>query len=155
MASGAVVISDMSNFTFGHAAKVDLMTAKHSKVIMEEGYAGRTASIHFVHCNSIVDSVIKLIKSVLKPKLSERVQSHKNFEELWNFIPKEYLPSDFGGDLKSYQSILDDWKKVLIEFEPHFQKLNSQKVNEQLRPKTLYSEQFIDLQGNFRQLAVD
>lgn len=49
----------------------------------------------------MVDTLITLLKQVFSAKLAERIHLHKSPETLADYIPKEILSSDYGGQEKS------------------------------------------------------
>lgn len=46
----------------------------------------------------MVDALVTLFKQVLSTKLGDRIHVHKSIDTLYDSVPKEILPVEFGGD---------------------------------------------------------
>lgn len=49
--------------------------------------------------------ILGILKTLLKPKLFERLHLHDSYESLHKLVPKELLPANVGGDLPDIQKI--------------------------------------------------
>lgn len=58
-------------------------------------------NIHLCGAPGFLQHLFKIAKSFVKPKIMDRVMFHESVEELHKYIPKKYLPSDFGGEMPS------------------------------------------------------
>ena len=66
----------------------------------------RLKSLHFLTTSKAVDILIGLIKQVVSPKIGDRIKVHKSIEGVCDdFLPKEMLPSDYGGKEKSIDEL--------------------------------------------------
>lgn len=127
---------------------------------------------------------IQTIKLMMKKKLQLKFQIHKTLESLYDFIPIEYLPSDYNGTQKSCREISSKidkyiflyftlWQKKYLKIYPFVvqwaEALRSQemtdwffeqdkyKSDETQRPKnnSLDSNNFVGVHGTFRKLNID
>lgn len=56
--------------------------------------------------SSIIETAFNVFKSFMKKKLQERIFIHgSDYTKLYEHVPKELLPSDYGGDLPSADEI--------------------------------------------------
>lgn len=53
--------------------------------------------VHIMTKVKVFDIIIRIAKSVLSAKISERLHVHNSVEELYEFVPREMLPVEYGG----------------------------------------------------------
>lgn len=66
----------------------------------------RLKGIYFITTSRLIDTLITVLKQVLKPKIVGRIRVFKSWDEIYDIIGKDIIPVDFGGDEKSEQEIL-------------------------------------------------
>lgn len=116
----------------------------------------RVQSIHLVGMPSSIDQIIRITKAFLPRKIFGRINSHKSFEELHEHVPREYLPSDFGGSQKSINELYDEWCEHIEESEDFFQRQLSMKSTEKFELDPEQRDMFgIGAEGSFKTLSVD
>lgn len=77
-------------------------------------------------------------------------------ETLYEFIDREMLPTEYGGDAGSIQDLHDQWMKKLEEYGPWFKEQEAIKADESKRPgKQLNYEDLFGMEGSFKQLTID
>lgn len=62
-------------------------------------------AIHIISPSKVVESLVTIIKQVLTPKVANRINVHKNVEDLQKILPKSVLPKDYGGEDKTINEI--------------------------------------------------
>jgi hypothetical protein len=81
---------------------------------------------------------------------------HSNVETLYEYVPKELLPAEYGGAVGPIQDIIDHWTRKLIEYRQFFADEDKLGTNEQLRPgKPKNASTLFGIDGTFRKLNVD
>ncbi|KAJ8868674.1 hypothetical protein PR048_030213 [Dryococelus australis] len=85
---------------------------------------------------------------------------HSQTETLYEYIPKDILPKEYGGNAVSMKEISDHWMKKLVKYRSWFQEEEVRsKADESKRPMKsngFLSEMCVnDMQGSFRQLSID
>lgn len=65
----------------------------------------RLKGLHVISQSKLVDGLLKLIKQVLSPKLADRIIVHKSYEGIHEFVPKVILPTDYGGEERSMETL--------------------------------------------------
>lgn len=53
--------------------------------------------VHVVNVSPFIDTIIGWVKPFLKEKIKNRIYVHSNLETLYEYIPKEVLPEEYGG----------------------------------------------------------
>ncbi|XP_057659647.1 retinol-binding protein pinta-like isoform X1 [Diorhabda carinulata] len=155
LSMGDVLIIDLQDVTMGHFVKVTPQHIRKANLILENVYSTRLKQIHLVYPSPCIDMLVTLLKSVLKPKLFARIQVHPSAESLLKQIPADILTKDYGGNEPSLDHFQELWKQKLHQYSDRFDKLDSMKVNEKLRPAPLKNDDVLGYYGNFKSLNID
>ncbi|CAG9770309.1 unnamed protein product [Ceutorhynchus assimilis] len=116
----------------------------------------RIHSIHFINLTNFVDHLMRLLKNLLPAKLLSKIHIHKSHDTLTEFIPKEFLPSDYKGTAKSLDEFYEEWCEEIEKQEEIFIKLLSIKSTEKIELDPMQSEMFgCGVEGSFKKLALD
>lgn len=76
-------------------------------------------------------------------------------EELYKWIPKRLLPTEYGGEAGPIQNIIDEWEKKLLANVEYFKEEETFGTDEKKRvgsPKN--AETLFGVDGSFRKLDV-
>ncbi|CAH2093980.1 unnamed protein product [Euphydryas editha] len=139
------------------AKAINFVHFRQCMSITMEGYKMRIKEFHFITPSKAIDTLVTMFKQVLSPKLSQRIHVHKNLDTLYEYVPKEICPKDFGGNEKSIKEPNDNLMDVLTskEFTKYFNESISKKTNEEYRSVYEFNEQCMDMPGSFRRLTLD
>ncbi|XP_046737799.1 alpha-tocopherol transfer protein-like isoform X2 [Diprion similis] len=154
--AGDVYILDATVATPTHFAKFTPAILKKFLTCVQEAYPVKLKEIHVVNISPLVDTIVNFVKPFLKEKIRNRIFVHSNFKTLYDHVPKEILPSEYGGDAGPIQPIHEAWIKKLEDYGPWFAAQEAIKTNEALRPgKPKTQDDLFGLDGSFRQLVID
>ena len=154
--AGDVYILDASVATPSHFAKFTPAIVKKFLICVQEAYPVKLKEVHVVNVSPLVDTIVNFVKPFLKEKIRNRIFMHSDLNTLYEYIPKEILPTEYGGDAGPIQAIHETWIKKLEEYGPWFAEQEAVKTNEALRPgKPKTHDDLFGLDGTFRQLAID
>ncbi|XP_031839005.1 alpha-tocopherol transfer protein-like isoform X2 [Nomia melanderi] len=154
--AGDVYILDASVATPSHFAKFTPTIVKKFLVCVQEAYPVKVKEVHVVNVSPIVDTIVNFVKPFLKEKIRNRIFMHSDLKTLYDYIPREILPTEYGGDAGPIQAIHDTWMEKLEEYGPWFAEQEAVKANEALRPgKPKTQDELFGLDGSFRQLTID
>lgn len=95
---GANILFDMSGFSMKNA---DLTAVRFLAKQFEANYPESLSSIWIHKAPWIFNAVWKIIKGWLDPVVALKIHFTKTTKDLEQFVPREYIPKDLGGD--------DDW----------------------------------------------
>nr|CAH7728416.1 unnamed protein product [Callosobruchus chinensis] len=116
----------------------------------------RLKGLHFLNAPPIMDKVMFLVKNFLPTKFFNKVHVHKNADTLYKFIPKECLPENYGGALRSLEQLHEDWCKASESQEEFFEKLLTVKCEGDLsHMKRQDNDCGFGTDGSFKKLAID
>ncbi|KAK9892802.1 hypothetical protein WA026_021994 [Henosepilachna vigintioctopunctata] len=116
----------------------------------------RVHHIHIINAPPIYDKIFFLLKSFLPAKFVDKVLNHASLEELHKHVPKDYLPSDYGGTEKSMKEMQELWSKELEANDSVLRDFRNLKV----KSITQHSRQILDdmgmgVEGSFKTLTID
>lgn len=152
-----IILIDLHNLTMGHVLKYTLPMLKRIEVLTVKAYRARVKGIHFINAPTFVDTTIQLFKTLLKPKLANRVHVHrKDSNTLLDFVSTKILPKEYGGNAGSIHELWDGWKKKIENYRTWFLEQENMRADGSKRPgKAFNSSELFGFEGTFRQLTVD
>ncbi|XP_030031263.1 uncharacterized protein LOC115448099 [Manduca sexta] len=152
---GFIAIADFHAINIvSFLSEVNISDLRQMVTLIMEGYQMRVKAIHLVTESTTIDLLVKLFKQLFSQKIGQRIHTHKSIDTLYDYVPREILPSDFGGEEKSLEELFDHTLEVLGS-EENMQDLMEMRratVVEKMRPKGFEDYGMI---GTFRSLSVD
>nr|XP_021196943.2 uncharacterized protein LOC110381072 [Helicoverpa armigera] len=137
--------------------KINVMDLRSALAVLIEGYALRIKAIYVVSTSKAIDAFVTLLKQVVSHKVSDRIYVLKTVEAIHEYVPKEFLPKDYGGDQMTLKEADENWKRVLSEKEnvSYFRRMFAARTNENYRLTAAYNDEVLGMPGSFRTLNVD
>lgn len=115
-ANGFVVVVDWTEFSFRQSTNLKPGVLKLMIEGLQDCFPARFKGIHFIGQPWFVNAALTVIKPFLKDKMKERIYVHgNNLSTLHDYLPKDILPAEMGGELPSYNPHL--WLKNVIVSE--------------------------------------
>ncbi|XP_039752136.1 alpha-tocopherol transfer protein-like [Pararge aegeria] len=156
--NGILTVFDYRGTNIFEMVKCLNVTEMHQilKIIMD-GFGMRIKGIHFISTSKAIETFITLFKQVLSAKVAERIQVHQNIDSLYDYIPKEIMPRDYGGQEKTVSELSRDMSAVLSTENnlKYFKEMQCACTNENYRREDKFNDQYMGTPGSFRKLAVD
>ncbi|RZC33655.1 CRAL TRIO domain containing protein [Asbolus verrucosus] len=152
---GDVFVLDMDGLTMAYLIKLTPMFIVKVMAIYEKVYSIPIKSVYVINSHPFIKKILSILKTVLKPKLFQKIYICKDMRLLHENFPKEMLPQEYGGEEKSCEALQELIKVKLHEYKDRFDQLDETKVNERLRPEKLKSDEILGFYGNFKKLNVD
>ncbi|CAH0696573.1 unnamed protein product [Spodoptera exigua] len=156
--AGFQIILDYSQINIlSFVTKINPIELRQIVTLMTEGYGCRIKGIHVISSSKMVDTLISMLKQVFSAKLGDRIHLHKTADTLSDFIPKEIMPSDYGGKEKSLLELNKEWVEVVDskEFQEYMNIMNKANTIESCRQSSKFTENYVGMPGSFRALSVD
>ena len=80
---------------------------------LQEGFGMRLKGIHILSESKMVDSLTKIFKQMFSAKIGGRIYVHKTLDTLYEHVPREILPVEYGGQEKSIKKLSSKFHKIL------------------------------------------
>ncbi|KAJ0173134.1 hypothetical protein K1T71_011310 [Dendrolimus kikuchii] len=148
---GFISVHDLRNVNIvDFVAAANLIDARDCFAVSFQGYSMRIKEIHIISESKAVDILVAVVKKLISRKLLDRIHVLKTVAELHNYVPKEILPADFGGNEKQFAELCDDWVNVLSEDKnvKYFKHMRQAGTNESLRQVSTFNEEYMDKPGD-------
>jgi len=154
---GIVSVQDMTGMSASILGAFSPSFAKKALACWQDCIPIRVQGFHCIGLPSFFDVLFNIFKTFMKDKLRRRVFVHSGkMEELYNHIPRDILPEEYGGTAGPIQDLIDYWKNEVTKAKPELLKSNSYGVDENRRPgKPKTAEDLFGTDGSFRKLEVD
>ncbi|XP_063388723.1 uncharacterized protein LOC134674547 [Cydia fagiglandana] len=122
-----------------------------------ECYGFRIAGIFIISTSMMIDAFVKILKQIVSDKIGQRISVLKTVTSLHQFLPKELLPEDFGGEQKSLCEIYDEMNEEMSteKHVAHMKEMRLACTNEKLRQSGRFDEEYLGMPGSFKLLSVD
>ncbi|KAJ0173130.1 hypothetical protein K1T71_011306 [Dendrolimus kikuchii] len=155
---GVILISDFTKIDIVSGMKaINVIEIRQVLTVFLEGFSVRVKAVHLISPSTAIDLLATFLKSLLKKKVADRFHVHKSMEELHQFVPKELLPADFGGDQKPLKEFFTDWIDLLSSEKTRalIEDIRNNKTDEKYRDAVQFNEQYMGMAGSFRTFTVD
>ncbi|KAM3959038.1 uncharacterized protein ACR2FA_006879 [Aphomia sociella] len=152
--AGFRCIMDLEGATMTHFLKMSPTEMKKGSVLSQDAMPIRMKGFHYLNTPPGFETVFNFVKGLLNEKNRSRLYVHnKNYDELYKTIPKECLPTEYGGKGGTIKEILDHWRAKVQEYDSWLKEDEKYGVDESKRPgKPKTSEDLFGVEGSFRQL---
>ncbi|KAB0791392.1 hypothetical protein PPYR_03192 [Photinus pyralis] len=114
---------DCRGSTFMHAWKINVHLLKVYFDYIQHGLPCRIKNVHFLHSNRVMHTIYNMFKPWIGQEISSKIKLHSSQEStnsFYEWIPKRYLPKQFGGDLESIRVYHERTMKKLVELQFYF-----------------------------------
>lgn len=113
--NGEIGILDMSGFTFKHFLIIvqNMGLIRIYMNFVQECAAFKIIQNHFINCPSMIHRFLSLIKPFTKKELFDSMHFHTSLDTLYDFIPREILPDELGGDVGTMEIFYQDWMEII------------------------------------------
>ncbi|CAG9861570.1 unnamed protein product [Phyllotreta striolata] len=155
LAMGNIYIVDAADVSLSHVAKLTPTTIKNYLVILEQFYKSRVTNFHVINHPPVMKSILNTVKMMAKKKIYDRLILHSSLESLYEYVPRELLPIEYGGEENSVEVLQEFWFQKLRDYEKRFDELEEMTVDESLRPEPLVNSDILGYYGNFKKIEVD
>ncbi|XP_037813926.1 alpha-tocopherol transfer protein-like [Lucilia sericata] len=156
MVMGFLEVIDLKGVAAGHIFQFDAVLVKKLAVLGDKAWPYRPKGFHFVNAPSGTEKLLSIAKSLMSEKIKQRFHIHSKYESLYDYIPQDCLPAEYGGSNGTVQDVINTWEKKLLEYKSYFDEEVQYCTNEKLRPgRPVNSESLFGIEGSFRKLDID
>ncbi|KAJ3654084.1 hypothetical protein Zmor_013297 [Zophobas morio] len=154
---GDVIIFDLEGTSIRFLSKLTPVFLLTFITLYKKIYSLPVKGVYVINAVPYVSTLLAIVKTLIKPKLFERIHVCEDANILKEHFPLEMLPRDYGGTEKSIEELHEMCHLKYQEYQDRFDLLDKLRVNENLRPARLANEnhEFLGYHGNFRKLGID
>ncbi|XP_046964465.1 uncharacterized protein LOC124533294 [Vanessa cardui] len=156
--AGFILILDFSESNIMDlVTNVNPVELKEALSILIQGYGMRIKGIYIISESKVVISFVAILKQILSAKVANRINVLKSVEKIHEYIPKEILPRDYGGEERCSKGLRNEWLDALSSEEhmKYMREMNAASTDETFRRKDSFNEHYAGMSGTFRVLRVD
>ncbi|XP_063909027.1 alpha-tocopherol transfer protein-like [Zophobas morio] len=155
--SGEIPIFDMEGFSLKHLTKIVLPVLKKYMLYTQEAHPIKLKQIHVLNIPPFLDRCLAILKPFMKSEVASVIHFHlPNSETLYDYIPRDVLPVEYGGNIGKLKDMKNEWIKKVIALKEYFADQSRWKVDESRRPiENQNGKQLFGMQGSFRSLNID
>ncbi|XP_069682750.1 retinaldehyde-binding protein 1-like [Periplaneta americana] len=153
---GFIFAIDMKGLTIGHLARMNLSSIKKYYMYIQDAFPGVVISNQLINASSVTETFMNMSKPFLKKDLVEKIFVHSTMETLYEYIPKEALPKEYGGELESVTHYNKEVRTLLQDYRDWFQKEEKFRVDESKRQgRAKNAGDIFGVEGSFKKLDID
>ncbi|XP_075992123.1 alpha-tocopherol transfer protein-like [Anticarsia gemmatalis] len=155
--AGAVSILDLEGVSMAHFLQMTPVTMKKMVVMGQDASPLRMKGTHYLNTPPGFETIFNAMKAMLNEKNKNRLYVHnKNYDAMYQHIPKDILPKEYGGNGGSVAEITEYWRNKVKEYSSWLTEDELYGSDESKRPgKPKTSEDMFGVEGSFRQLDFD
>lgn len=112
---GEIGIIDMSGFGWRHFMKTasNLSIMKKYMRYVQEAAPFKVVQNHFVNCSPTMERFIAFLKPFMKKEILDSIKFHTSTETLFEYLPRELVPDEFGGTGGKCDEHHKNWLKIV------------------------------------------
>ncbi|XP_013113296.1 alpha-tocopherol transfer protein-like [Stomoxys calcitrans] len=116
LSEGEVQIFDMNGYTMKHVARLSFRTLRTYLKFLQLAFPVRIKAMHMINCPSYLDKILMVVKPFISKEVFEMIHFHTNgIETLYDYVPKEMLPEEYGGNAGKLSDLKAVFRKTLEE----------------------------------------
>jgi len=112
---GEIGIIDMSGFGWRHFMKTasNLSIMKKYMRYVQEAAPFKVVQNHFINCSPRMERFIAFLKPFMKKEILDSIRFHTSTETLFEYLPKDLLPDEFGGSAGKCEVHHRNWLNIV------------------------------------------
>lgn len=115
LVDGEIGIIDLKGFGWTHfmksASSLSIMK-KYMKYI-QEATPFNVVQNHFINCSPTMERFLAFLRPFMKKEILDSLKFHTSTETLFEYLPRELLPDEFGGTAGKCDDLHKDWLKIV------------------------------------------
>lgn len=113
--TGEIIIFDSKNLTFKHLTKIVISTLRLFFKYLQEVHPMRIVQLHVINCTPVMNKAMMLVKPFIHTKHYNALKFHNigSYDSLYEHVPREILPCDYGGEAQSMSELKHYWVSVM------------------------------------------
>ncbi|KAJ9590017.1 hypothetical protein L9F63_016856 [Diploptera punctata] len=155
---GYVFMFDMKGVSLRHVTGISLTTLKKYFMYIQDAFPGIVVANHMLNATAPCETFLSMCKPFMRKELLSKLHVHTSMNTVYEHVPKEVLPKEYGGKLDSI-SIYSQVKNTLGQLDKYkdwLKKEETIRVDESKRPgKAKDAGDVFGVEGSFKKLDID
>ncbi|XP_013105429.2 alpha-tocopherol transfer protein-like isoform X1 [Stomoxys calcitrans] len=154
---GTLYIMDFANSTTAHLMVLTPNIVRNLIQFFEKTIPVRIKAICIINLTPYAHKFCNMMLQYAPEKLKNRIHlCGTDLTELEEYLPRKYLPVEYGGENGSLEQLCKDYNKVWDEYREYFKENAQYGTDERLRVgKKIELDGDLGINGSFRKLDVD
>ncbi|XP_026314293.1 alpha-tocopherol transfer protein-like [Hyposmocoma kahamanoa] len=150
-------IFDFKHNTLQQASQFNPLLIMKIMFYLNYCFGPKVVGMHLVNLPPFAATILAIFKKHMTAKMVQRLHTYEKFDELYDVIPKNIFPKEYGGDEKSCQEISDEWMKTFQSspWREYFIAQDNVCTDESKRLGPTKTDELFGVAGSFRKLDID
>jgi len=149
---GNITIFDMTDMSLSKFLTFTPTLTKKMVTCCLNAFPFRLKALHFIHPPTFISRIVMFLKMLLPNKIKDRIIVNETLEDLYNYIPKDILPEEYGGTCGNIDQMEAEFFDFLLANQEKIVTRPTADLSK--RPKTSKSNE-LDMAGTFKTLEID
>ncbi|XP_045539306.1 alpha-tocopherol transfer protein-like [Papilio machaon] len=151
---GTKIVVDYEGTTLNHLVQANVTLLRKIVAVSQDSLPLRLKGSHHLNVPSGIETIFKLVSAFISEKAKQRLKIHKSTDELFEHIPKDVMPPEYGGTGATVAENIEYWIAKIKEYKSWMEVEERLGTDESRRLGALPSDVAGD-KGSFRQLNID
>lgn len=90
------------------------VVTKHINTHTQEAHPMRLINVHFINVPSFINQIMAIIRPFVRKEVEKLIRFHKaGADTLYEYVPKELLPAEYGGSTSTVEEIRKEWREKI------------------------------------------
>lgn len=149
---GLVFLLDLKHCQLSYLLSFTPTLTKNLMRCIDEATPLRVSGVHYVNPPKFVSRLVNFFKLFMSSKIQNRIVIHETYDTLYEYIPRDILPDEYGGTAGSIEKFEDNIMRATKDDDEWYR--NMPKADLSKRPAQLKKID-IDMSGTFKKLNID
>ncbi|KAF2899700.1 hypothetical protein ILUMI_06472, partial [Ignelater luminosus] len=134
--NGLYIISDMKGFSLKYLKQITPTLSKKVMLLLQSAYPLRLKGVGFLNTLPVHDALINMFTPFFNEKLTKRltVLTEDKTEKMYEIIPQEVFPDEYGGKAGPISKIYGEYRATLDKYKDWFTDDEQYGADESKRP---------------------
>ncbi|XP_037824725.1 alpha-tocopherol transfer protein-like [Lucilia sericata] len=129
LSEGEVQIFDMTGYSMKHATRLSISTLRTYLKFLQQAFPVRIKAMHMINCPSYLDRLISVVKPFINKDVFNMMHFHTTgIETLYEHVPKELLPEEYGGQAGKLTDLKEDFMQLMFKKRDYLMDPNHWKI---------------------------
>lgn len=149
---GIIILFDMKEFRLSQFLAYTPTVTKNFLKCCVDSFPLRVKAVHYINPPKFMSRLITFFKMFLSNKIKDRIFVHDNLEDVYQYIPKDIMPTIYGGTDGDIEKLEEDFIDYLVENQAWIASRPTADLSR--LPEDSKTDE-LDMNGTFKKLQID